>query len=77
MAITGHIYDSDNGVCLARIVDDRDVFDATTDGRKIATIDAGNVFDLKGGLVGQIRQGQFDGSTPEAFRNLLRQGNDS
>jgi hypothetical protein len=77
MAITGYIYDSDNGVCLARIVDDRDVFDATMDGRKIATIDAGKVFDLKGGQVGPIRQGQFDGSTPEAFRKLLRKSNNS
>jgi hypothetical protein len=78
LATTGFIYDTEDGTCLARVTDGGEVLDATTDGRQIGTIDhAGNVFDLNGAPVGHIRAaGQFDGDTPEAFRKLLRKGND-
>lgn len=77
MSITGYIYDTKDGTCLARILDDTEVFDATTDGRQIGAIRNGNVYDLKGGLVGQIRSdGTFDdNSASELFRKLVRDVN--
>ena len=74
MAITGYIYDTKGGTCLARIMNDTEVFDATMDGRQIGTVRNGNVYDLNGGLVGHLRSdGTFDhASTSEAFRKLVR-----
>lgn len=78
MATTDFIYATGDGTCPARIVDGGEVLDATADGRQIGTIDnVGSVFDLKGKLIGHIREkDQFHGTTPEAFRKLLRNDND-
>ena len=71
MATRGFIYDA--GTCVARIDDDGRVFNATTDGRQIATIDqAGNITSLQGELVGHLEpNGSFGGPSPEAFKKLL------
>jgi hypothetical protein len=79
MAVTGHIYDPRDGTCLARIMDDTGVFDATLDGRQIGTIRDGEVYDLKGGLVGHLQpHGMFDDdAASEALRELVRRTDDS
>ena len=73
MATKGWIYDKKGGTCLARFDDGGKVFDATRDGRQIATIDqAGNINSLQGELVGHLEpNGSFDGPTPKAFTKLL------
>ncbi len=73
MVVTGHIYDTKDGTCLARIVNDTEVFDATMDGRQIGTVSNGNVYDMKGGLIGHLQPGGTfdDASTPEEFRKLV------
>lgn len=75
MTTTGFIYDTEDGTCLASIRDCREVFDATTDGQQVGTIDdKGNVYTLQGELIGHLRrEGHFDdGSTPAVFKTLLR-----
>jgi len=49
MATTGFIYDPEDGACLAHIVNDEKVFDATTERpRRIGTIDStGNVYNCE------------------------------
>ena len=72
MTTTGFIFDTEGGACLARVIDDGRVFDATTDGRQIGTVSDRNVYDMQGNVVGHLRpDGQFDGATPETFKNLL------
>jgi hypothetical protein len=67
------IYDQETGRCVARIAENGDVFGGDRDGVKIATVRAGNIFDLEGKLVGHL-QGDYVGGglkMPAAFKNLL------
>jgi hypothetical protein len=67
------IYDQETGRCVARISENGDVFGDDPDGAKIATVCAGNVYDLEGKLVGHL-QGDYVGGglkMPAAFKKLL------
>jgi hypothetical protein len=56
MTTTGFIYDSADGRGLARVTDNGEVVDATTNGQQVETIDrnTGNVFSLQGKLLGHL-----------------------
>ena len=78
MVTIGYIYDPESGVCIALIKDDSYVFDATVRGeRQIGTVRGSIVYNLEGELVAHLGPtGYFDeGSTPEAFRKLLKGSN--
>jgi hypothetical protein len=78
MTPTDFIFDTEGGTCLARVVEDGKVFDATIDGRQIGTVSGRNVYDMQGNLVGHLRpDGHFEGTTPKTFKNLLRGGPDA
>jgi hypothetical protein len=70
------IYDQKTGERIAFIVSD-EVFRVPKGSEKIATVETGNIRDLKGKLVGHI-EGKYivgrESSTPLSFRNLLGKG---
>ena len=75
MATTGYIYDSQDGRCLARVIDGEKIFDATSaDDEQIGTVSGGKIFDLQGNLVGHLRSNDRlkEADSPEAFYELLK-----
>jgi hypothetical protein len=74
MSTDGFIYDPENGKCLASIESDGNVFDVTTEEKRlIGTMRDGNIYDLKENFVGHLGPaGNFHGgSTPKLFKNLI------
>ena len=73
MTTTGYIYDPINGRNVARIENDVDVIDTTIPkGSKIAILRNGNIYDLKGELLGHLAVpdgGQIP--APDALTALL------
>lgn len=68
------IYDQETGKCIASI-EDGVVYRDDAEGEKIATVRAGNVYNLQGELVGQLEGDHVTGmrtaSMPKLFRKLL------
>jgi hypothetical protein len=68
------IYDQETGKCIASI-EDGVVYRDDAEGEKIATVRAGNVYDLQGELVGYLEGDHVTGfrapSMPTSFKKLV------
>jgi hypothetical protein len=68
------IYDQETGKCVARI-SNGEVFAEREGGKKIATVRAGNLYDLGGNLVGHLEADHVTGlrtsEMPISFKKLL------